>query len=151
MASYQSKTVLVVDDDDMNLKMAELILKKELGTNVILVDSGMKCIDTLQHEIVDLVLLDIQMPVVNGIKTLEMIRRREDLKNIPVIFLTASSDKETVIKAGRMGVDGYIKKPFLPKDLAERVKRILDAPPKGEGMKEAMDILDDPAFSEFLK
>ena len=100
-ASYQSKTVLVVDDDDMNLKMAELILKKELGVNVILVDSGMKCIDTLQHEIVDLVLLDIQMPVVNGIKTLEMIRRREDLKNITVIFLTASSDKETVIKAGR--------------------------------------------------
>ncbi len=151
MASYQSKTVLVVDDDDMNLKMAELILKKELGVNVILVDSGMKCIDTLQHEIVDLVLLDIQMPVVNGIKTLEMIRRREDLKNIPVIFLTASSDKETVIKAGRMGVSDYIKKPFLPKDLTDRVKRVLDAPPKGEGMKEAMEILDDPAFSEFLK
>ena len=64
-------TILVVDDDDMNLKMAEFILKKDMKENkVLLADSGMKAIDTLQREKVDLVLLDFQMPVMNGLKTL---------------------------------------------------------------------------------
>ena len=119
------RTVLVVDDDEMNLKMAEFILKKETKLNVMLADGGMKCIDILQHEDIDLVLLDIQMPIMNGLKTLELIRKRESLKDIPVIFLTASSDKETVMKAGMMGVSDYIKKPFMPQDLVERVERAL--------------------------
>ena len=121
------QTILVVDDDDMNLKMAEFILKKDMkDIMVVLADSGMKAIDALQREKVDLVLLDFQMPVMNGLKTLELIRKREDLKDIPVIFLTASSDRDTVVKAGMMGVADYIKKPFMPKDLIERVSKVLN-------------------------
>ena len=134
-------TILVVDDDDMNLKMAEFILKKDIkGITVLLADSGMKCIDTLQREKVDLILLDIQMPVMNGLKTLEIIRKREDMKNIPVIFLTASSDKETVMKAGLMGVADYVKKPFMPKELIDRVNRAL-----------ALKALDDPLLTDLTK
>ena len=118
--------ILIVDDDDMNLKMAEFILKKDMkDIEVLLADSGMKAIDTLQREKVDLVLLDFQMPVMNGLKTLEIIRKREDMKDVRVIFLTASSDRDTVTKAGLMGVQGYIKKPFMPKDLIERVGQAL--------------------------
>ena len=63
--------ILIVDDDDMNLKMAEFILKKDMkDIEVLLADSGMKAIDILQREQVDLVLLDFQMPVMNGLKTL---------------------------------------------------------------------------------
>ncbi len=134
------QTILVVDDDDMNLKMAEFILKKEMADiEVILVDSGMKAIDVLQRQKVDLVLLDFRMPVMNGLKTLELIRAREDLKTIPVIFLTASSDRDTVMKAGLMGVADYIKKPFMPKDLVERVNRAL-----------LMKSLDSPELSDLL-
>lgn len=119
-------TILVVDDDDMNLKMAEFILKKDMKENIVLLaDSGMKAIDTLQREKVDLVLLDFQMPVMNGLKTLELIRKREDLKDVAVIFLTAASDRDTVIKAGMMGVVDYIKKPFMPNDLIDRVSQAL--------------------------
>ena len=119
-------TILVVDDDDMNLKMAEFILKKDMkDLKVLLADSGLKAIDTLQREKVDLVLLDFQMPVMNGLKTLEMIRKREDMKDVAVIFLTASSDRDTVIKAGLMGVADYIKKPFMPQDLLDRVSQAL--------------------------
>ena len=119
-------TILVVDDDDMNLKRAEFILKKDMKENkVLLADSGMKAIDTLQREKVDLVLLDFQMPVMNGLKTLELIRKREDLKDVAVIFLTAASDRDTVIKAGMMGVVDYIKKPFMPNDLIDRVSQAL--------------------------
>ncbi len=118
--------ILVVDDDDMNLKMAEFILKKDMkNVEVLLADSGMKAIDTLQREKVDLVLLDFQMPVMNGLKTLEIIRKREDMKDIKVIFLTAASDRDTVMKAGMMGVADYIKKPFMPKDLIDRVSQAL--------------------------
>ena len=118
--------ILVVDDDDMNLKMAEFILKKDLkDIEVLLADSGMKAIDTLQRETVDLVLLDFQMPIMNGLKTLEIIRKREDMKDIKVIFLTAASDRDTVVKAGMMGVNDYIKKPFMPKDLIDRVSQAL--------------------------
>ena len=132
-------TVLVVDDDDMNLKMAEFILKKETKYNVLLASSGLQCIDLLQQQPVDLILLDIKMPVMDGIKTLELIRKREDLKKIPVIFLTASSDRETVLKAGLMRVSDYIKKPFMPKDLVERVEKVL-----------AMATLDDPEMNALL-
>lgn len=119
-------TILVVDDDDMNLKMAEFILKKDMkDIKVLLADSGLKAIDTLQQEKVDLVLLDFQMPVMNGLKTLEMIRKREDMKDVAVIFLTASSDRDTVIKAGMMGVADYIKKPFMPQELLDRVSQAL--------------------------
>ncbi len=134
------QTILVVDDDDMNLKMAEFILKKDMkDIAVLLADSGMKAIDILQREKVDLVLLDFQMPVMNGLKTLELIRKREDLKDIPVIFLTASSDRDTVIKAGMMGVADYIKKPFMPKDLVDRVNRAL-----------LVRALDNPLLSDLL-
>ena len=120
------RKILVVDDDDMNLKMAEFILKKDMkDIEVLLADSGMKAIDAMQREKFDLVLLDFQMPMMNGLKTLEIIRKREDMKDTPVIFLTAASDRDTVVKAGMMGVQGYIKKPFMPKDLIDRVSQTL--------------------------
>lgn len=132
--------ILIVDDDDMNLKMAEFILKKDMkDIEVLLADSGMKAIDILQREKVDLVLLDFQMPVMNGLKTLEIIRKREDMKDIAVIFLTASSDRDTVMQAGMMGVQDYIKKPFMPKDLLERVNKAL-----------LIKALDDPALADLL-
>lgn len=133
------QTVLVVDDDEMNLKMAEFILKKDTDLEVMLTDTGMKCIDILQNNKIDLILLDIQMPIMNGFKTLELIRKRDDMKDIPVIFLTASSDKDTVIRAGMMGVTDYIKKPFMPKDLVERVEKAL-----------AFKLLDDPSLTDIL-
>ena len=134
------KTIMVVDDDDMNLQMAEFILKKEMDAEVILADSGYKCIEQLQkNSKVDLILLDIQMPRLDGIKTLEMIRARSEWSNIPVIFLTATADKSTVIKASQLGVKDYIKKPFMPNDLVERVNKVL-----------AMAALEDPELAKIM-
>jgi len=126
MGANGKNTILVVDDDEMNLQMAELILKREMDVEVVLADSGYKCIELLQKKLaVDLILLDIQMPRMDGIKTLELIRKREDWKDIPVIFLTAAADRNTVMKAGLLGVDDYIKKPFTPADLVERVNKAM--------------------------
>ena len=122
MADELNKTVLIVDDDDMMLQMAEYILKKDTEYRILRANSGMQCMRFLQGgEKIDLILLDIQMPGMDGIKTMELIQKHDYWKKIPVIFLTASSDRDTVIKVGKMGAAGYVKKPFSPQDLLQRV------------------------------
>ena len=118
------KTILVVDDDPMNLKMASFVLKQKEYT-VLTATSGMECLDRLAEAPVDLVLLDVEMPTMNGIKTFEHIRKKEEYKEIPVMFLTADANEETVIAAGILGAAGYLKKPYMPKDLLERVENLL--------------------------
>ena len=118
------KTILVVDDDEMNLKMARFLLEQK-GYIVLTAVSGMECLTILRSKSVDLILLDIEMPVMNGIKTLEKIRKQEKLINIPVMFLTADANEDTVIKAGMLSVAGYVKKPYMPREFLERVGRII--------------------------
>lgn len=121
-----NQLILVVDDDAMNLRMAEFILERE-GYIVCKAESGMECLNYLKDNKPDLILLDIEMPVMNGIKTLEIIKANEDLAEIPVMFLTAAADVGTVVEAGNLGVVDYIKKPFMPDELAKRVKSALGA------------------------
>lgn len=118
----ENTTILIVDDDAMMLQMAEYILSKNTPYKILKADSGMQCLRILQSgEKVNLILLDIQMPGMDGIKTMELIQKHDDWRFIPVMFLTASSDRETVLKAGKLGATGYIKKPFEPKELVQRV------------------------------
>lgn len=121
-----NQLILVVDDDAMNLRMAEFILERE-GYIVCKAESGMECLNYLKDNKPDLILLDIEMPVMNGIKTLEIIKENEELSEIPVMFLTAAADVGTVVEAGNLGVVDYIKKPFMPDELAKRVKSALGA------------------------
>ena len=116
--------ILVVDDEEMNLKMVEYILQQE-GYDVVKAISGMSCLDYLKYNKPDLILLDVEMPVMSGIQTLEVLRANEDYKSLPVMFLTASADTDTVAAAGRLGVLSYVKKPFMPQDLLDRVQKIL--------------------------
>ena len=116
--------ILIVDDDPMNLKVAKFILESG-GHQTNTVSSASECFDFLMKNTVDLILLDIEMPVLNGIKTLEYLREQERYRNIPVVFLTAEADVETVTEAARLGAQGYVKKPFLPKDLLDRVEQAM--------------------------
>ena len=118
------KNILIVDDDEMILKMAEYILEQE-GYDVVKALSGMSCLEYLKHTKPDLILLDVEMPVMSGIQTMEIMKANEEFQKIPVMFITATADVETVAAAGRLGVADYIKKPFMPQDLVDRVKKIL--------------------------
>lgn len=123
MADIPNYNILIVDDDDMMLKMAELVLNEVPNFNAIKANSGLQCLRILQSgEKIDLILLDIQMPGMDGIKVMELIQKHDYWRLIPVMFLTAASDKNTVMKAGKMGAIGYIKKPFVPEDLIQRVE-----------------------------
>lgn len=118
------KTILVVDDDEMILKMAEFILLQD-GYDVVKCLSGMSCLEYLKYSKADLILLDVEMPIMSGIQTLGILRSNEEFKNIPVMFLTASADTGTVATASSLGAMDYVVKPFMPQELLERVKKIL--------------------------
>ncbi len=117
--------VLVVDDVTMNLKLAEMILQRRLSAEVLLASSGKECLDILHREKVDIILLDIAMPDMDGIETLQLIRQERFLGDIPVIFLTAASDALTVVRASEMHANDYIRKPFQADDLVDRVSLVL--------------------------
>ena len=115
-----SKTVFVIDVDVMNLRMAEFILSKA-GYQVQKADSGRKGIEMLKREDIDLTLLDIEMPEMNGIETLERIRGDEAIRESKVMILAASIDDRVKEKADGLGVTGYAGKPLMPADLQARV------------------------------
>ena len=89
------KRILVVDDDSMNLARTKKILGKEY--DVVLADSGKKALEKLRDETVDLILMDIEMPKMNGFETFSRIKDLGD--EIPVIFLTASGMEDDVVSA----------------------------------------------------
>ena len=122
----RKKKILVIDDDEMNLQIAKMVLEKKLACEVFSVDSGSAGIKFLRRENVDLVLLDIVMPELDGIETLAEIRNDALIKNVSVIMLTASGAAENIQRVSELGVQDYIKKPFLPADLVTRVKKKLD-------------------------
>lgn len=117
-----NKRIMVIDDDEMNLKMAKFILSKQ-QYEVVSAGSGMEALNLLLSKSVDLILLDIEMPIMNGFKTLEVIRERGI--DTPVLFLTAADDVEAMIADKKCDVCGYIKKPFMPMDFTEKVSEIL--------------------------
>ena len=121
----RKKKVLVIDDDEMNLQIAKMILERKLPCEVIGVDNGLEGLDVLRQQHVSLVLLDIMMPYFDGIETLQEIRGDERIKNVPIMMLTASGDVENIQKVGMLGVTDYIKKPFMPADLINRVAQKL--------------------------
>ncbi len=116
------KRILVVDDDTMNLKRTRMILKDYY--DVLLAESGEAALKKLQSEKVDLVLLDIAMPGMNGMETFE--RMKENKIEVPVIFLTASGYEDDVRSAIELGAVNYLKKPFYPRELLKRVAKELE-------------------------
>lgn len=121
----RQKKILVVDDDEMNLNIARMILERKLPCKVLTVDNGIAALDMLRAEQVSLVLLDIMMPEFDGMETLAEIRADERIKNVPVMMLTATGEKDLIQRALSLGVKDYIKKPFLPADLITRVSKKL--------------------------
>lgn len=115
--------ILAVDDNAVNLATIEQELQEIY--EVIPVNSGRRALKLICQEKVDLILLDIQMPVMDGIETLKQIREQDNGITVPVIMLTAKHDKATVIEGAKLGIMDYIVKPFDGEDLRQRIERAL--------------------------
>lgn len=118
------KRILVVDDSTTILKFVEGVLQDTYKTT--LVKSGELALAYLKENPVDLVLLDIFMPVMDGFETFEKIKELETNKNVPVVFFTAGVDAENEIRALAMGAKDFIRKPFVPQVMLNRIKNILE-------------------------
>lgn len=117
--------VLLVDDDKANLKRAQEILASE-NMRIASALSGEQAIAFVEKNTPDLILLDINMPGIDGFETYEKIKELPNGSNIPVIFLTAQDDNQTEIHGFELGADDFIRKPFVSSIVQKRVKRSIE-------------------------
>ncbi len=115
---------LIVDDNKVN----RMLLRRglvEQGVDVIEAEDGKQALDTLATEPVDVILLDLLMPVLDGYATLELIKADEGLRHLPVIVITAVEDLESVVRCIELGATDYLPKPFNAQLLRARVNASL--------------------------
>ncbi len=118
-------TVLIVDDNPNNLKIIALILRA-LKYKIIIATNGEQAIELLNQSRPDLILLDIMMPKLDGSETCKIIKSKKENENLPIIFITALNDPDSIVKGFAVGGVDYITKPFNKNELISRVKTHLE-------------------------
>ena len=120
--------VLVVEDEEHIQRLVKIILTKQ-GHDVVTSSNGEDALEKLDTGLKPhLIILDIMMPGIDGLQVLSKIKQNNNLKDIPVIMLSALAKENVVIQGIKLGAKGYIRKPFHPKDLIERVSPFLEQP-----------------------
>ena len=115
----RAKRILIVDDDPTSLRALRGVLHN--AYKVVMVDSAMSALVYLEDRHPDLILLDYEMPAINGPQFLAMLRAREKLKDIPVMFLTGKSDKDTVMTVMDLKPAGYLLKSTPTEQILEKL------------------------------
>lgn len=113
-------TVLVVDDEEKIREVVREYAENE-NYNVIEAENGSKAIQIVQEQPIDVIVLDIMMPILDGFSAYEKIKA---IKNIPTIMLSARSEEYDKLMGFDLGIDDYLTKPFSPKELMARIKAI---------------------------
>jgi len=116
--------ILCVDDEPANLKLLEAMLVPR-GYDVVMAGSGSETLVLVKEQRIDLVLLDVMMPQINGFDVCKMIKEDERYRNIPVVMLTALRAKEDRIKGIEAGAEDFISKPFDRGEVLARIKMLL--------------------------
>lgn len=119
------QTVLIVDDVPKNIQVAASILKDE-GYHILYSQNGQTALDIAGNHKVDLILLDVMMPEMDGYDTCEQLKKRPETKDLPIIFLTAKTETNSILKGFELGAADYILKPFNALELLARVKTHLE-------------------------
>ncbi len=118
------KTILIVDDDPNNQRMLSYSLKKA-GYEVEAASNGQAGYDILKNNPISLAILDLAMPIMDGISLLKLIRETERIKTMPVIILTASGEDDELVIAEGIGVSGFLTKPFSSRLMLDIVASLL--------------------------
>ena len=131
--------VLVVDDMAFIRNTLNLYLSK-IGLNVYLAQNGKEALDILEKEKIDFVISDIEMPVIDGEKFVKEIRKKYSLNELPVVIISATNDKEKLIKLLKIGCNDYLFKPFLKEELIIRINNFLDVYDSFMSVKKKLEI-----------
>ena len=122
-AKKAKRLVVAVDDSGIILKMIEKVLSERYEFHAF--SNGKRALLFLQDRTPDVIILDIDMPEMNGYEMLERIRKKDYLENVPVIFLTSNADKKHVVKAIEGGANDYIIKPIDEDILLDKVRALI--------------------------
>jgi len=115
--------ILIADDDSINLKVSKMFLKK-LGYVALIAENGEETLEVVEKENPDLILLDVQMPDIDGIQVTKQIRKNKNLKRQPIIIaLTANVMEEERENCLSSGMDDFMTKPLLMQDLVYMIKK----------------------------
>ena len=137
-ADVKSKSkIFIVDDETTNIELAASILKDDY--NIIPITSGERVFKSLEKHQAELILLDINMPGMNGYEVIEKLKEDPATQKIPIIFLTGLSDHDAIIKGFELGAQDYIVKPFNRAELKARVENHLEIFQLNNSLQEKVD------------
>ncbi|MDB5892180.1 MAG: hypothetical protein JWP47_3011 [Polaromonas sp.] len=154
LAAIKGQRVLVVEDNDINQIVATEILQ-DFGLEVDIAEDGQKALEQVQQQRYDLVLMDMQMPVMDGVTATREIRRLPGLVGMPIIAMTANAMQQDRIKCLQAGMNDFLTKPINPDDLRDMLLRWItpaavapmielnfDGPDAASGAKAATNLFD---------
>ena len=126
-ANGQSKKVLLVEDEDSLRRVVKDLLERE-GFTVFEAADGVKALDEIDRQAPDIVVLDLNLPRLDGYGVLSHLRARPATANLPVIVLTAKGDEDSEVRVFEYGASDYLTKPFRPRALSARLHSLLARP-----------------------
>jgi putative two-component system response regulator len=141
--SLLTAKILIVDDEPINVKVCQKYLH-ELGYKrcIGLTDST-RTIAVLLEERPDVVILDVMMPIVSGVDILKLIRKHDELQHLPVLILTASSDRTTKLTVLNLGATDFLTKPIDPSEMAPRVRNVLSVKRYHDALRDHAKALEE--------
>jgi len=119
------KNILVVDDEIGALTLIGIMLERG-GFSVLKARDATSALAVLDQNTPDMIILDVMMPGMDGIELCEVIRKREDTGQIPVLILSARGDAESVMRGMEAGANDYLPKPILHHDLVAKVRTMIE-------------------------
>ena len=135
-----ASTILLVDDNPQNLQVLGKLLREQ-NYKIEFAVNGKSALDWLKNQHFDLILLDINMPGLNGFEVCRIIRQDIAIQDIPIIFLSAESERESILKGFEVGAQDFVIKPFDSRELLARVKTQLDLKSKTEKLEKVNEWL----------
>src|SRR4030042_2220417 len=132
--------ILLVDDNPQNLQVLGKLLQEE-KYEIEFALNGETALEWLKNKKFDLVLLDLNMPGLNGFEVCKRIRSDKTMYGVPIIFLSAESERESILKGFEVGAQDYVTKPFDSRELLARVKTQMDLKSKTEKLEKVNEWL----------
>ena len=117
---YQGANILVVEDNDINAEVAELLLTS-IGLHVDIAENGQLAVEKVNNKKFDLILMDIQMPVMDGLQATQLIRQKHDKESLPILAMSASVFNENRQECFDIGMNDFVAKPVSPKNLFSKI------------------------------
>ena len=133
------RRVLIVDDEPPNRRLLASMLKHE-GYELVHAENGRVAVDVIASEPIDVVLLDVMMPLLDGIETCKVVRQHLDKPLLPIVMITALTDHSSRLRAKQAGVDDFITKPVYKDELLARVRALLHVQCLHEAMRRQREI-----------